>query len=165
MKLLERALGLVAAVALFGMMALTFADVIGRKLAGGSIPGAVEVTELLMLALIFTAIPLTSLHGEHIVFDLLDPFLPRALKTFQHRLANVVCMAALTGAAWLVLGRAQRSAEYGDTTAQLGIPLGHFYYATAALLVLCALMHLVLAARATPDSDQFHLLAAEPHDD
>ncbi len=165
MKLLERALGLVAAVALFGMMALTFADVIGRKLAGGSIPGAVEVTELLMLTLIFTAIPLTSLHGEHIVFDLLDPLLPRGLKTFQHRLANVVCLGALLGAAWLVLGRAQRAAEYGDTTAQLGISLGHFYYATAALLVLCAVMHLVLALRATPESDQFHLLAAEPHDD
>lgn len=165
MKLVERLLGLVAAVALFGMMALTFADVVGRKLAGGSIPGAVEVTELLMVAVIFTAIPLTSLHGEHIVFDLLDPVLPRALKTFQHRLANLVCSAALTGAAWLVLGRAQRSAEYGDTTAQLGIPLSHFHYATAALLVLCAVMHLVLAVRATPESDQFHLLATERHDD
>ncbi|WP_305016854.1 hypothetical protein [Mycobacterium tuberculosis] len=48
------------------------------------------------------------------------------------------------------------AAEYGDTTAQLGISLGHFYYATAALLVLCAVMHLVLALRATPESDQFH---------
>ena len=73
---LEAALGLVAAVALFAMMALTFADVIGRKLLGASIPGSLELTELLMLAVIFVALPLTSLHGEHVVFDLLESVLP-----------------------------------------------------------------------------------------
>jgi TRAP-type C4-dicarboxylate transport system permease small subunit len=165
MKQLERVLGVVAAIALFGMMAITFADVIGRKLVGTSITGSVEITELLMLVLIFVAIPLTSLHGEHIVFDLLDPLLPRGVKTLQHRLANLVCTSVLIGAAWLVWGRAQRSAEYGDTTAQLGIGLANFYFLTAALLVLCAVMHLTLAVRASPDSDQFHLLAAESKDD
>ena len=58
MKRLEASLGLVAAIALFAMMALTFADVIGRKLLNASIPGSLEVTELLMLAVIFVALPL-----------------------------------------------------------------------------------------------------------
>lgn len=165
MKVLERLLGVVAGCALFAMMALTFADVIGRKLAGGSIPGSVELTELLMLVLIFVAIPLTSLHGEHIVFDLLDPVLPRGAKTFQHRLANFACTGVLLGAAWLVWGRAVRTIEYGDTTAQLGIPVGHFHVGTAAMLALCAVMHLVLAVRAGPETDQFHLPAVEAHDD
>jgi hypothetical protein len=41
--------------ALFAMMLLTFADVFSRKFLGNSITGAVELTELLMLVMIFCA--------------------------------------------------------------------------------------------------------------
>lgn len=156
MKALERLLGVVAGCALFAMMALTFVDVIGRKLVGTSPPGSVELTELLMLGVIFAALPLTSLHGEHVIFDLLDRFLPRALKSVQHRLSNLVCVVLLGGGAWLVLQRAARAAEDGDTTAQLGLTVAHFHYATAVLLIITAVVHLVLAVRASPDSDAFH---------
>lgn len=156
-KALERALGLVAAAALFGMMAITFADVIGRKLLDASVPGSVEVTELLMLAVIFAAMPLTSLHGEHVLFDLLDRLLPRGLQRIQHRLANLACVALLVGATWLVEARALRTASQGDITAQLGIAIAPFQHAAAVLLLLTALMHLVLAVRASPDSDAFHV--------
>jgi TRAP-type C4-dicarboxylate transport system permease small subunit len=147
------------------MMALTFADVIGRKLLGASIPGSLEVTELLMLAVIFVALPLTSLHGEHVVFDLLESLFPARLLTWQHRIANLVCVALLLGGAWLVVLRAARTLEEGDVTAQLAIPLAPFHYAVALLLLLTAAMHLVLAVRATPQSDAFHVPAAESKGD
>ncbi len=131
MKPLERLLGFAAGLALFGMMALTFADVIGRKLFDASIPGSVELTELLMLAVIFAAMPLTSLHGEHVIFDLLDRALPDGLKRVQHRIANLACTALLLGAAWLVHGRALRLADGGDTTAQLTLPLAPFTHAAS----------------------------------
>ena len=53
MKALERLLGIAAGLALFGMMALTFVDVVGRKLFETSVTGSVELTELLMLGVIF----------------------------------------------------------------------------------------------------------------
>lgn len=157
MKTFERILGVVAALALFAMMALTAADVIARKAFSSSVPGGVEITELLMLAVIFVAMPLASLKGEHIIFDLLDPILPARIKTWQHRIANALCVAVLVGSSWLVYGRAGRAAEYGDSTAQLGLPLYGFQYATAAMLLLAAVMHLYLMIRATPSSDTFHL--------
>lgn len=165
MRRLEAALGLLAAVALFAMMALTFADVIGRKLLGASIPGSLELTELLMLAVIFVALPLTSLHGEHVVFDLLESVLPARLLTWQHRIANLVCVALLLGAAWLVALRAGRTLAEGDVTAQLGLPLAPFHYAVALILLVSAAMHLVLAVRATARSDTFHLPAVENGND
>jgi TRAP-type C4-dicarboxylate transport system permease small subunit len=64
--------GSVAALALFAIMALTFFDVGGRKLLSNSITGSLELTELLMVAVIFAGLPLVSLKGEHIVFDSLD---------------------------------------------------------------------------------------------
>ena len=157
MKTFERLLGVAAAIALFAMMAITSADVIARKAFSSSVPGGVEITELLMLAVIFVAMPLASLKGEHIIFDLLDPILPPRIKTWQHRVANGICVLVVAGSSWLVYGRAERAAEYGDSTAQLGLPLYGFQYATAGLLALTAVMHLVLMLRATPSSDSFHL--------
>jgi TRAP-type C4-dicarboxylate transport system permease small subunit len=157
MRRFEATLGLIAAIALFAMMALTFADVIGRKLLDASIPGSLEITELLMLAVIFVALPLTSLHGEHVMFDLLEPMLPARLRAWQHRIANLVCVALLAGAAWLVWVRAARTLDEGDVTAQLRVPLAPFHYAVALLLLLTAAMHLVLALRATAQSDAFHV--------
>lgn len=140
---LEGVLGYIAAAALFAMMLLTFADVVGRKFVS-SIPGSLEITELLMLVVIFVGLPLASLKGEHVFFDLLDQFLPESLRRWQARIANGICAVLLLGAAWLVYGRAGRTAEQGDITAQLQIGIAPFQYLAAALLLLTAVMHLYL---------------------
>jgi TRAP-type C4-dicarboxylate transport system permease small subunit len=143
---LERWLGYVAAAALFAMMTLTFVDVVGRKV-WSSIPGSLEVTELLMLVVIFVGLPLASLKGEHVFFDLLDQVLPERARVLQSALSNGICAVLLGGAAWLVWVRAGRTAGQGDITAQLEIGIAPFQYAAAALLLLTALMHVVLIAR------------------
>jgi hypothetical protein len=66
---LDRALGAAAAVLLFGLMMLTTADVIGRYIFNWPLRGAFEITELLMLALIFAGLPLASRTDEHVTLD------------------------------------------------------------------------------------------------
>lgn len=148
MKRLSTLFAGVAALALFAMMLLTFADVFSRKFLGNSITGAVELTELLMLAMIFFALPVASLAGEHIVFDLLDRILPATVLRWQQTLAHALTAAILMGAAWVVSERAARTTEFGDVTSTLTIQLGPFHYMAALLLALTALVHLVLAVRA-----------------
>ena len=147
MRRFERVLSLIAAAALFAMMVLTFADVFGRKFLDASIPGSLELTELLMLIVIFVALPLTSLHGEHVFFDLLDRGLGRGARALQHRLSNGLCALLMLGAAWLVRERAARTAEFGDTTAQLHIGMAPFHYMVAIALVIAAMVHIVLMLR------------------
>jgi TRAP-type C4-dicarboxylate transport system permease small subunit len=147
MRTLERWLGYVAAAALFAMMLLTFADVVGRKF-WSSIPGSLEITELLMLVVIFVGLPLASLKGEHVFFDLLDQVLPQRVQHLQAMLANAICAALLLGSSWLVYQRAVRTSGQGDITAQLQIPMAPFQYMAAALLLLTAVMHLYLILRA-----------------
>jgi TRAP-type transport system small permease protein len=72
-RLLETLAGAIAAAALFGIMILTLIDVSGRKALSTSVPGSLELTELLMVVVIFAGLPLVSLRGEHVVFDSLDP--------------------------------------------------------------------------------------------
>jgi TRAP-type C4-dicarboxylate transport system permease small subunit len=144
-RLLATVCGSVAAVALFAIMALTLVDVGGRKILSESVPGSLELTELLMVAVIFAALPLVSLHGEHVVFDSLDPLIPRALGRVQQAAVNLLCSAALAGVAWLTWMKGGQMSEYGDTTAQLKLPLGPFVCAMGVLCGVTALVHLLLA--------------------
>ena len=57
-KWLETLSALLAGLALFAIMVLTFVDVAGRKLLDHSITGSLELTELLMVVVIFGALPL-----------------------------------------------------------------------------------------------------------
>ncbi|MFY9513220.1 MAG: TRAP transporter small permease subunit [Rubrivivax sp.] len=148
MKTLLSALcGLLAALALFAIMALTLADVGGRKLLDSSVPGSLEVTELLLVLVIFAGLPLVSLRGEHVVFDSLDPWLPRWLRRVQQAAVDLLCAAALAGLAWLMWAKAGQLGDYGETTAQLKMGLAPFVRVMSVLCGVTALVHLMLVAR------------------
>jgi TRAP-type C4-dicarboxylate transport system permease small subunit len=146
-RALDGLCGLLAAVALFAIMALTLADVLGRKLLNHSISGSLELTEILMVVVIFAALPLVSLHGEHVVFDSFDAITPPWLRRLQQAAVDLCCAAALGGLAWLMWDKAAQMASYGDTTAQLKLPLGPFVQLMAVLCGVTALVHLLLMRR------------------
>lgn len=148
-RLLDGLCGLLAAVALFAIMALTLFDVLGRKLLSQSIPGSLELTEILMVVVIFAALPLVSLHGEHVLFDSFDHLMPAWLRRLQQALVDLGCAAALGGLAWLMWDKAAAMASYGDTTAQLQLPLGPFVQLMAVLCAVTALVHLMLLLQPT----------------
>lgn len=148
-SLLQALCGLLAAIALFAIMVLTLFDVGGRKLADASIPGSLELTELLLVVVIFAGLPLVSLKGEHVVFDSLDPLWPAALKRAQQALVDLLCAALLLGVAWVMWVKADQMAEYGDTTAQLLLPLGPFVHGMSVLCGVTALVHVLLMIRPT----------------
>ena len=112
-KLLDTLCGGLAAVALFGIMALTLVDVSGRKLLNTSVPGSLELTEILMVLVIFAALPLVSRQGEHVVFDSLDRWLPAGVRRVQQAAVDLLCAAALLGIAWLMWDKAGQMLDYG----------------------------------------------------
>jgi TRAP-type transport system small permease protein len=149
-KLLSTLCGVLAALALFAIMVLTLVDVSGRKLIATSVPGSLELTELLMVGVIFAGLPLVSMQGEHVVFDSLDRFLPPWLLRLQRVLVEGLSMAALLGVAWLMWVKAGQLMEYGDTTAQLRWPLGPFVYAMSVLCAITGLVHALLIWQPVP---------------
>ncbi len=146
-SLLNTLCGALAAIALFAIMVLTFVDVGGRKFFATSLPGALELTEILMVAVIFAALPLVSLRGEHVTFDSLDALLPPWLRRAQQVLVDLACAAMLAFVAWLMWTKAGNLAQYGDITARLKIPLAPFVYAMSVLCGVAAFVHLLLMVR------------------
>ena len=144
-KSFELVCGTLAGLALLAIMLLTFLDVSGRKLLSHSITGSLELTELLMVVVIFGALPLVSLKGEHVVFDSLDAMLPAWFQRVQRALVNIVCAALLAGLAYLMWNTGAEFAVTGETTAQLKITKAPFIQGMGLLCGLTALVHLVKA--------------------
>ena len=141
-KLLDLLCGLLSGIALFAIMALTFLDVLGRKFASHSITGSLELTELLMVVVIFAALPLVSRRGEHVEFDSLDPYLPAWVRRAQAVLVHLLCAVVLLGLAWLMWRTGGQFRETGETTAQLQILKAPFIYGMGVLCGLTGLVHL-----------------------
>jgi TRAP-type C4-dicarboxylate transport system permease small subunit len=149
-RLLHWSAGLMAALALFTIMWLTLIDVTGRKFLDHSLPGALEITEILMVIVIFAALPLVSWRSEHVVFDSFDHLIPSWLKDVQSRLVELLSALTFAGLAWLMSQRAERFAEYGDTTVYLQFSIAPVAWLMAALLLVTALVHLLFVFRPIP---------------
>jgi TRAP-type C4-dicarboxylate transport system permease small subunit len=152
-KLLELLCGVLSGTALFAIMALTFFDVLGRKFLSNSIPGSLEVTELLMVVVIFGALPLVSERGEHVEFDSLDPYLPRWLRKAQALIVHLLCAAVLLGLGWLMWRSGGQFLESGETTAQLKILKAPFLYGMGVLCAATGVIHLFLIAQPAAERD------------
>ncbi len=135
-------LGVVASAILLAMMFLTVVDVVARYAFNRPLRGAFEVTELMLLVLIFAGLPLVSFSDEHATMDFIDRLLgPRAQRSLEAlvQLVNAAFMFLLT---WLVWLKADRIWGYRDSTDVLRIVYGPFVYFMAVTLGLAGVIHL-----------------------
>jgi TRAP-type transport system small permease protein len=146
-KVLQHLCGALCASALFAIMVLTFFDVLGRKLLDHSIPGSLELTELLMVVVIFAGMPLVSQRGEHVVFDSLDSVWTTWILKLQGALVHLLSAALMLGLAYLMWKTGNQFADNGETTAQLKFAKAPFIYGMSLLCGITGLVHLSLIAR------------------
>jgi TRAP-type transport system small permease protein len=142
-------LGMAASAILLAMMVLTVIDVVARYVFSRPVRGAFEVTELMLLVLIFAGLPLVSFSDEHAVMDFIDRILgPRG----QHRLkiaVQAVNAAFMFLLAWLTWLKADRIWAYRDATDVLRIVYGPFVYFMAVTLGLAGVIHLYKVGQRT----------------
>ena len=138
----EGLLGVAASAILMAMMLLTFTDVVARYVFRRPVRGAFEVTELMLLVLIFAGLPLVSFTDEHAVMDFVDRLLGgRALRGLE-RLVQAVNAVFMFLLAWLTWLKADRIWAYRDSTDVLRIVYGPFVYFMAGTLGLAGIIHL-----------------------
>jgi TRAP-type C4-dicarboxylate transport system permease small subunit len=138
----DAVLGMAASAILFGMMTLTFVDVVMRYLFNRPLSGGFEVTELMLLVLIFAGLPLVSHADEHVTMDFIDRVLGARGRLWLGRLVHLACAAVFGFVAWQVLIKAGRIWDYRDATDVLRIVYGPFVYFMAAMIGLTGLIHL-----------------------
>lgn len=138
-------LGVAASLILFCMMTLTFVDVVARYVFNRPLRGAFEVTELLLLVLIFAGLPLVTHAREHVTMDFIDRLLAGRARELMQRAVQLACAAIMLTLAWLIWLKADRIWEYRDATDVLRIVYGPFVYFMSVMIGLSGFMHLYQA--------------------
>lgn len=132
--------GGVAGILLFFIMAVTVIDVVGRYLFNSPLPGGFEITQFLMAALIYSALPSVSRQESHITIDLLDPFTPAAVIPVRQVLVNLIAAVCMGIIAWKLWELAEKIREYGDVTEYLRMSRAPIIYFMAALSALATIV-------------------------
>jgi len=119
---------------LFAAILVTVLDVMTRRTIGWSVPGLVDITQLLVMAFIFFAIPFGFMRDANVSVDFLtDKLPPRGLAAVKGTCAflGFLFMIAITWYSW---ERAAQQYENGDASQTIGIP-----FVWVPLLAGCAL--------------------------
>ncbi len=132
---------------LFALMAMTCIDVIGRYFFNAPLDGATELTQLMLGVIVFAVLPAVCLREEHISVDLLDRWFPAALTAPRSVALNLLMAVMMAAVSWRVWLLAEITADYGDATEFLAIPLAPITYFIAVLSGGGALAFAANAAR------------------
>ncbi|MCG6904329.1 MAG: TRAP transporter small permease [Rhodobacter sp.] len=146
-----------AAAVLFLLMTMTFADVVLRSVADNPIESATELTRFFMAIIVFSALPLVSWQGRHIVVDLMDPLFSRRMARFRDIAIDLICGVILFWPAKRVWDLAERARDFGDVTEYLRFPqfvigwfIAFFAFATAVVFVIRGLARIFFPSK-VPD--------------
>lgn len=151
----------IAGMAVFMVMVfLTFIDVFLRYWFGSSISGTVEMTELMMVVVVFSAIACTQWQKSHVVMDILTAQLTEPNRTLLGVMTSLWSFVTIAFCAYTT---ALYAASTASVTLTLRIPLSPFIYLASfgfSLLAL-ALLHdlLELLSRAVREASNRAWLA------
>jgi TRAP-type C4-dicarboxylate transport system permease small subunit len=138
LELFSSALAYLGAFSLFVMMSLTAADVLGRYVFNSPITGTFELTEFMVLILIFSFLAHAQAHKTHVTVDLILSRFPKKIRVyvelFNHTM-SLVLMALIT---WIGMERAFELKEVAEASPNLGIPFYPFaFFLVLGCLVMC----------------------------
>jgi TRAP-type C4-dicarboxylate transport system permease small subunit len=127
----------VGALSLFGMMCLTAMDVIGRYIFNAPITGVFEITEFLVLILIFSFIGYTQSQKTHVAVDMVVNLMPKSLRFIIELVNHLICFFLMGLITWMGIENALELKEVGEATPNLTIPTYPFVF---FLVMGCAVM-------------------------
>jgi TRAP-type transport system small permease protein len=133
---------------LFAMMMLTVADVVLRKLFSKGILGTLEISEFMMVGLVFFALARVEVLGRNISVDLVLKNMNRRVRLMIEMITRLICfiLSILVTASLLVYAWAMKASH--EATMDLWVPRYPFIYMAAAG---CAVLVLVLLMRCLKD--------------
>lgn len=132
-----------ANVALFVMMIITIADIVGRSVFNTPIMGSIEVTQIALAIMIVCVFPLVIRDETHISVDLLDNMIPRWVVPWRQLCIHLMAVIALSLLTWQIYKYADRAFRYGDVTEFLRVPRGYILAIIAVMGAVSVLSSLL----------------------
>jgi len=133
----SRLLAYLGALSLFVMMLLTAADVVGRYLFNAPILGVFELTEYMVLILIFSFLGYTQSKHAHISVDILVNRMSKRAQAYIDLFNHILCLGLMVLITWMGIKKALELMEVGGISPNLAIPDYPFVF---FLVLGCAVM-------------------------
>jgi TRAP-type C4-dicarboxylate transport system permease small subunit len=143
---IQQAVGLLLVLMLSVMVALTFADVIGRRLFNTPVFGANDITEHLMAVIIFAGLPLLTAQRGHLNIDLFDHWLLRPGWRLWHKAVDLLIAGVLGLIAWEYYLAIDEARQINEISPALMIPRAWMYTFIAATTALASVLALFAPA-------------------
>ena len=136
--LLSTWLSYVGAVVLFALMCLTAVDVACRYLFNAPILGVFEITEFMVLIVIFSFLARKEIKKNLSQVDLVIELLPKRFQRYIDLVNHAICLILMGLITWQGILRALEMKEVGEASPNLQIPDYPFvFFLVLGCLALC----------------------------
>jgi TRAP-type C4-dicarboxylate transport system permease small subunit len=120
---------------------LTVADILSRRLMGLSLPGLIDLTQLLIMSSVFLCIPFAFEQRANVEVDLLFERLPKGVRAVLAVCWSFLGAAFLLTVAWHVGRAAMQVLEYAESSPTLALPMIWYWipilFGTVTAAVVC----------------------------
>jgi TRAP-type C4-dicarboxylate transport system permease small subunit len=151
---IQRAVSGLLVLLLSAMVALTFVDVVGRRLFNTPVFGANDITEHLMALIIFSGLPLLTARRGHLSIDLFDHWLLQPRWRAWHKVVDGLIAAVLGLIAWEYVVAIGEAMQINEVSPALTIPRAWMYGFIASTTAVAALLALLAPAPQTDTHEQ-----------
>jgi TRAP-type C4-dicarboxylate transport system permease small subunit len=128
----------VARAALAVMMLLAATDVLLRKFGGHAILGSAEITELLLVVVVFGGLAPCEAEEGHVRINFALKAAPPRLRSVLDAVTQLLSGLLFAAMTWALFRRAAGLRQWGEVTLDLGLPLYPFAAIAAAGCALTA---------------------------
>ena len=131
LKVLTKPLSHAGAAVLFMMMLLTTCDVVGRYVFNSPIMGTFELTEFLMVCLVFCSLAYAQSQDGHIAVDILVSRFPKFVQSIIKIANDLLTLMVLILITWMSIERGFEMKANNECSGTLLIPVYPFVFAVA----------------------------------
>ena len=128
-------------VVLFAMMILTALDVILRYVFNSPILGVLEITEFMMVVIVFFSLAYTQSEKKHVAVDFFVARLGERKQRIIDLISYMIYFLILVGICWKSVAKGLELLEINEVSMTLSIPVFPFFFVVA---LGCAAMCLTL---------------------
>ncbi|MBI4767308.1 MAG: TRAP transporter small permease [Deltaproteobacteria bacterium] len=139
----SRFLSHIASFVLFLMMILTILDVCLRKAFSDSITGTVEVSEFMLVIVIFFGLAVTEVLNGHVKVDLVMGFFGKRFQAAVEIVTQLACFILMILVTWSAVIYSEKMRLSGQVSQDLWIPIYPFIYVIVAGCTTMALAILI----------------------
>jgi TRAP-type C4-dicarboxylate transport system permease small subunit len=129
--LLTTVLNVVVCLVLFGMMILTALDVILRYLFNSPILGVLEITEFMMVVIVFFSLAYTQSAKKHVAVDFLVIRLSKRKQRIIDLISYMIYVLLLMVICWKSISKGLEIMETNEVSGTLSFPVFPFFFVVA----------------------------------